>query len=55
MIYSVVINAPAIYEEVTLAADDPEDAQRLAVASAIARMQKEAKVTVTEVKPDPDP
>jgi hypothetical protein len=55
-IYSVTIDSrPGIYEEVTLAADNPEEARTLAVASAVARMQKEVKITVTEVQPDPDP
>jgi hypothetical protein len=50
-IYKVLLDAPAIREEVTLAADSEEDARRLAIASAIARMTESATVIVEEMPP----
>lgn len=52
MIYSVRLTAPAINEEIVLSAESEEAARAMAVASALARMQKEATVIVTEVPPD---
>jgi hypothetical protein len=49
MIYSVTIKAPAINEEVTLAAETATEARQLAVASSVARQVSAAEVTVTEV------
>jgi 1,2-phenylacetyl-CoA epoxidase PaaB subunit len=46
MIYKVSIQAPAIDEEVTLAADDEEHAIELAVASTMRRQAAAATVTV---------
>jgi hypothetical protein len=54
-IYTVLIVTEAIREEVTLAADSEDEARRLAIASAIARMTEAATVIVKEVPPDPDP
>jgi hypothetical protein len=51
MIYKVLIEAPAIYEEVILAADSAEEAKRLAVGSAVNRAADAATVTAT---PMPD-
>jgi hypothetical protein len=54
LVYEILIDAPAIRETVTLAADSEEDARRLAIASAIARMTEAATVIVKEIPPDPD-
>jgi hypothetical protein len=47
MIYRVLISAPAIYEEVILAAGSEEEAKRLAVGSAVNRAADAATVMVT--------
>jgi hypothetical protein len=49
MIYKVLINAPAIYEEVILAADSEEEAKALACGSALNRAMQAATVTVTSM------
>lgn len=49
MIYKVTIKAPAINEEVTTAANDPEQARADAVNSALQRQIAAATVTVEEV------
>jgi capsular polysaccharide biosynthesis protein len=54
MIYSVLIDVPRIYEEVVLAAENEEEAKRLALASAVNRAAETATVTVTPV-PDKSP
>jgi hypothetical protein len=51
VIYRVKIEAPAINEEVTLAAETAEEARQLAVASAVARAVDAAEVTVTPMPP----
>jgi hypothetical protein len=50
-IYKVLLDAPAIREEVTLAAESEEEARRLAIASALARMTDAATVIVEEMPP----
>lgn len=48
MIYKVTLLAPAINEEVILAADSEQEAQALAIGSALARQRAAATVTVVE-------
>jgi hypothetical protein len=55
LVYKVLIDAPAIREEVVLAAESEDEARRLAIASALARQASAATVIVEEVPPDPDP
>jgi|KBSMisStandDraft_5_1062788.scaffolds.fasta_scaffold00074_34 hypothetical protein len=47
-IYTVIIQAPAIYEEVVVNADSEEQARVRAVASALARQREAATVRVDE-------
>ena len=54
MIYKVLVTAPEIREEVTLAAETAEEAKQLAVASAVARAIDAAEVTVTPMPPAAD-
>jgi hypothetical protein len=49
MIYQVRIEAPAINEVVTTAADNPEQAKERAVVSAMQRQSDAATVTVVEL------
>jgi hypothetical protein len=46
MIYSVTIDAPAIYETVVTSADSEEQARERAVASALQRQAAAATITV---------
>lgn len=48
-IYQVHIEAPAINETVTTAADNPQQARERAVASALLRQSEVASVTVEEM------
>jgi hypothetical protein len=50
-IYKVAIVTESINEEVVLSAESEEEARRLAVASALARMTDAATVTVEEMPP----
>jgi hypothetical protein len=54
MIYRVLIDVPRIYEEVVLAAENEEEAKKLAVASAVNRAAETATVTATPM-PDKSP
>jgi len=47
-VFTVVIKAPAIYEETVVNADDEDQARARAVASALGRQAEAAEVTVTE-------
>jgi len=47
-IYTVTIQAPAIYEEVVTEADNEQQAKERAIYSAMQRQQEAAVVVVTE-------
>jgi hypothetical protein len=53
-VYQITITAPAINDEVVLAAESEHEARALAVSNALGRQAKEATVTVTEVPPEPE-